>query len=102
MIETKTKIKAKEWDVGPELTDKVHKHLRKDLCVVRFLKADGTKREMLCTLHESFLPPRDPNVVPTARVATEKQMRQVMVWDVEAEGWRSFTLDRLLRLSVVI
>lgn len=101
-METKLKIRGKDWDAGPELMAKIQRYLAKELCVVRFRKADGTKREMVCTRHPSFLPLREERENEVSRVASPKQQRQVLVWDIEAEGWRSFTIDSFLRLSIVV
>lgn len=54
-----------------------------------FTKKDGTPRTMRCTLIESRIPeafhPKESNTV-----YTDEALR---VYDVEAEGWRSFRWD---------
>jgi hypothetical protein len=57
----------------------------KDLCIT-FTKADGTSREMHCTLVESRIPAEK---IPkgTGRPSTQTSQR---VFDVEKQEWRSF------------
>ena len=55
----------------------------------RFHKVDGSVREMNCTLK--------PNVVPTLNTLHERSsVGQVVVYDVDVEGWRTVTYDRVL------
>ena len=55
----------------------------------RFHKVDGSVREMNCTL--------DPNVVPPVNSLVETSTRdQLVVYDVDVEGWRTVTYDRVL------
>lgn len=54
-----------------------------------FTKADGTEREMRCTLREDLIQSTEKK---TER--TKKENADVMsVWDLEKSGWRSFRLD---------
>lgn len=55
-------------------------------CLLVFVKADGTVRQMLTT--------------PTGQ---EPRMRghAVPVWDAVAEEWRSFRIDRLLSVAIL-
>jgi hypothetical protein len=59
-----------------------------------FEKADGTLREMNATL--------DPQVLPEPVASDEEINRNrapneevQVVWDIDAQGWRSFRWDRL-------
>lgn len=63
--------------------------LTKSVLTVEFEKLDGTLRTMRCTL--------DPSVVPqTEGTSNRKPNDNVqVVWDVEAQGWRSFRIDRI-------
>ena len=68
--------------------------LHQGICEVVFTKADGTERTMKCTLSKSMLP------ADTRQVLTETEPRGgnpnlVTVWDTEANGWRSFAVDRV-------
>ena len=68
---------------------------------VTFTKKDGSERVMKCTL--------DPNVLPkqeikegdnrTERLKTDTVMP---VYDIEAKGWRSFTVRAVKRVEFAI
>jgi hypothetical protein len=59
---------------------------------VTFTKADGTTREMLCTLKEEFLPEVNPDTASSRKENDDV----VNVWDVEKDGWRSFRIDSVI------
>ena len=56
---------------------------------IEFLKADGSKRTMKATLQESVVPHVEPNTERKINPYTQ------VVWDTDANGWRSFRWDRL-------
>lgn len=65
---------------------------------IAFEKADGTLREMNATL--------DPQVLPEPVASDEEINRNrapneevQVVWDVDANGWRSFRWDRLKEIA---
>lgn len=64
---------------------------------VKFTKTDGTVREMICTLQESFTIPYEKK--------TDKQKPEnndiLAVWDVEKHAWRSFRVDSIISAEVV-
>lgn len=68
--------------------------LRKGVCRVEFVKKDGTIRVMLCTLEESKLPPS----VGSGRVSPETTLP---VFDIEADGWRSFIVANVISVTPV-
>lgn len=76
----------------------VKSQLREDLCQLRFVKDDGSKRVMLGTLNPTFLPP--PKKGKKADKAPGP-VQQVVVWDVEAQAFRSFRIERLLSIKTV-
>jgi hypothetical protein len=57
---------------------------------VVFTKKDGTERTMQCTL--------EPDVLPKIEVKEDKKTNRkqsdtsIAVYDIEAKGWRSFTI----------
>ena len=55
---------------------------------VRFTKTDGTKRVMLCTLVESYLPSRTGS-----GTAKPKPDTIVPVWSIIDQGWRSIRVE---------
>lgn len=64
--------------------------LENGVVTVTFAKADGSLREMRCTLMPGSLPPQ------LLQENTRKENLDVMsVWDVDANGWRSFRLDSI-------
>jgi hypothetical protein len=66
---------------------------------VTFTKRDGTERVMRCTLSPEMLPP----VVVTEDAEPKKQRKVneavMAVYDLEAAGWRSFTITSVTRVS---
>lgn len=77
--------------------------LKNNKLIVTFTKVDGTERKMYCTLMEEFLPkkeePKDGEEVKVKK--TRKVNPNVLpVWDIEAEGWRSFRIDNVTNFVV--
>lgn len=78
--------------------------LSQGISEVVFVKKDGTARTMLAT--------RDPVYLPPQPVLTEEQLAEKMakpkkaespdtfkLYDVEAKGWRSLTLENLVSVG---
>lgn len=66
---------------------------------VVFTKADGTERTMKCTLDPALLPKQE------VKESTDKPARKhneniLPVYDVEAEGWRSFRIKSIKEVRV--
>ena len=64
--------------------------LRENVLTIEFVKADGTKRKMQCTLADQY--------VAGYQFATESASRKknddvISVWDIEANAWRSFRIE---------
>ena len=68
--------------------------LRQGECEVIFTKKNGDEREMVCTLHPDYLPQVDPDA-PVGK--NNEHEGTVTVWDIEADGWRMFRIDSLVR-----
>ena len=68
--------------------------LHKEVCEVEFTKKDGSKRVMYCTLMPEYLPEYD-----SASTSTPPSEDIITVWDLEADGWRSFRMDRLIGIE---
>ena len=67
--------------------------LHEDKVTITFQKADGTLRNMLCTLKEDMLPQQiDLEETIQKKVSNPDACA---VWDIENQGWRSFRWDRL-------
>lgn len=76
--------------------DTLLRDLRVNLLEVHFTKANGETRVMRCTLQPHMLP-ESYRVDPKER-AEEKNFHNsnpeaIAVWDIEANGWRSFRID---------
>jgi len=76
--------------------DTLLRDLRVNLLEVHFTKANGETRVMRCTLQPHMLPESYRND-PKER-AEEKNFHNnnpdvIAVWDIEANGWRSFRID---------
>jgi hypothetical protein len=77
--------------------------LKQGICEMVFTKADGSDREMTCTLHSSRLPP-EPEANPDApvKVKAPEPDTVVTVWDVDAEGWRRFIIANVTQAPLLI
>lgn len=75
---------------------------------VEFLKADGTVREMRCTLDFDRIPQdKQPQDVPVEKLLETKKRRQpdehsLRVFDLDKGEWRSFRFDRLQKVGAEI
>ena len=82
---------------------------------VTFTKADGTDRDMKCTLNWELIPEKPPMAVMLysasivgrvdGLVTESKKPRKesdpavIKVFDMEAQAWRSFRMDRLKKIT---
>lgn len=78
--------KEKDWLKGV---------LREGIVTVDFVKKDGTARTMKCTLSENQIPVEN---VPKG-IGKAQNDEVLAVFDVEANGWRSFRYDSLTKIS---
>jgi uncharacterized phage-like protein YoqJ len=69
--------------------------LREQNVTIEFVKKDGTKRKMFCTLSESKIPAQH---VPK-NTGKAKSDEVLAVFDVENDGWRSFRWDSIKRIE---
>ena len=91
------------------MRDWVKSLLNKQEITVRFTKADGTDRDMKCTLNGDLIPPQPQKLtaVPVDGIVSEsaKKTRKepdpavIKVYDLEAQSWRSFRMDRLKKIT---
>jgi hypothetical protein len=101
-------------DAGKELMREWIKGLlHTNEITVTFTKADGTDREMLCTLNGTKIPLRP--LAPTTSTAPvdgivreSKKPRKapdphsIRVYDLEKQEWRSFRFDRLKKVTTTL
>lgn len=97
------------------IRDWVRTLLQTSTITVTFVKADGTDREMLCTLDHAKIPPAPVKTVnltagSTANIdglteSKEKKVRKqpdphsIRVFDLDKQEWRSFRFDRLKKIT---
>ena len=70
--------------------------LKRNLMKVVFTKANGEERIMNCTLHDSVLPEQ-----PIREIKKKENLEVLSVWDIDANGWRSFRMDSIKEVKVV-
>ena len=70
--------------------------LKRNLMKVVFTKANGEERIMNCTLHDSVLPEQ-----PIREIKKKENLEVLSVWDIDANGWRSFRIDSIKEVKVV-
>ena len=75
-----------------QIRDKLSRY---DICFVRFEKKDGTIRNMICTTKNSKIP-KDKK--PSGSMDYDKS-RQVRVFDIVAQEWRSMIPDNVLEID---
>ena len=82
---------------------------------VTFVKADGTVRDMRCTLDRDIIPPQPPrelNKAPVDGIVREdreiaallepEENHTQKVFDLDAGAWRSFRYDRLKKVTATM
>ena len=85
---------------------------------VTFVKADGTLRDMRCTLDRDKIPPQPPRAEKPARepsvdgiVREDREIAALIkpeenhtqkVFDLDASAWRSFRYDRLKKVTATM
>ena len=90
------------------IRDWVKSLLQKGPVTVTFTKADGTDREMHCTLSWEHIPPRQqPQDVTEEQLKESKPRKKpdehsIRVFDLDKQEWRSFRFDRLQKVSAEI
>ena len=90
------------------MRDWIKSLLQKSTITVTFTKADGTDREMQCTLDMARIP---PDKLPKGDVPVEDLLKEnkkprkepdphsLRVFDLEKNEWRSFRFDRLQKVT---
>lgn len=74
--------------------------LRMGLVTVTFTKKDGETRVMTCTLEESTIPEQHrPKPLAEGQEQRKRSDANLSVWDINAEGWRSFILANVTRVE---
>jgi len=87
---------------GIPTKEELYNLLEENILVVDFTKLNGDKRVMTCTLREDIKPKATKEDTISQKKVRETSDKVVSVWDVKAEGWRSFRYDRLNAVVEVI
>ena len=86
--------KGREW---------VKSMLRMGPGTVTFLKKNGEERKMLCTLSESLIPTEHlPKPLAEGTAPRKRSEDSLSVWDLNANGWRSFIYRNVLNFSFML
>lgn len=67
--------------------------LHRGVVEVRFRKVNGDERVMNCTLNTDIVPKYE------GTTTRKKNDNVLCVWDVDANGWRSFRLDSVSQFN---
>ena len=74
--------------------------LGQQVMTVDFVKKNGDRRVMVCTLSESLIPkdqlPKGKKEKKEDKDSTEDKL--CAVYDINAKGWRSFTWDKVNKI----
>ena len=73
--------------------------LRHNVVTVTFTKINGDERVMKCTLRSELIPnalTRNGDLVAERKSTSNN----VSVWDVNANGWRSFRVENVKNISI--
>jgi hypothetical protein len=96
------------------MRDWVKSLLNKQEITVSFTKADGTDRDMKCTLNWDLIPAKEvkTTVGPVDGIVKESAKPRhapkepdpavIKVFDLEAQAWRSFRMDRLKKITAEV
>jgi hypothetical protein len=80
--------------------DNLIDQLRNNVCKVEFTKVNGETRLMECTLKADVLPARP--VAESDKPARKQSDENLSVWDVNAQGWRSFKIANVVSFGVEV
>lgn len=74
--------------------EKLIETLQESTVIVTFKKLDGDERIMTCTKNLSSIPAENH-----PKGVKEGKPGNITVWDVNAQGWRSFVYDRVIKVE---
>ena len=73
---------------------KIQEQLQNGVALVTFTKADGSLRDMKCTLQPRLL----PTSLKESTINIDQESDVLRVYDLETDGWRSFKISRLISI----
>ena len=74
---------------------KIQEQLQNGVALVTFTKADGSLRDMKCTLQPRLLP---QHTAKEKTSAANENCDCLKVYDLQTDGWRSFKISRLISI----
>jgi hypothetical protein len=82
----------------------IHSNIRAELkseipLVVTFEKTDGEIREMTCTTNLNQIPPSEWPDKKLTEHLDNSELTTYRVYDLQKQGWRSFRLDSIIRIT---
>lgn len=81
---------------------KLKTQLNEGLVTVTFTKKNGEQRIMTCTLSSDIIPQHQlPKPIAEGTEPRKRDPDSLSVWDVNAEGWRSFIWENITDVKVV-
>lgn len=81
-------------NVRKQIRTEMIKELQAGTKVVTFTKVNGEQRVMTCTLDANLIP--DPIEIKADKSPKPVNEEVLPVWDVNANGWRSFRIDSVV------
>jgi len=105
-----TQYQEGDDQVKEQIREWVRGLLQNSEVTVTFTKADGTNRDMLCTLDHSRIPVSiakpvqsvDGIVRESRKPKKEPDPHSIRVFDLEKQEWRSFRFERLRKITAVL
>ena len=79
----------------------IQQALKENVVEVTFTKINGDERVMTCTLDSKLLPPATKDDAMSQKKVRELNEEVLSVWDVNAQGWRSFRVANVTRWTLV-
>jgi hypothetical protein len=76
--------------------DALVKLLNEQTVIVTFKKLDGDERIMTCTKNLTHIPEANH-----PKGVKEGKPGNITVWDTNAQGWRSFVYDRVIKVDLL-
>lgn len=94
-------LQTMEPDQIPQFREWLNGMLKLGIVTVTFAKSDGTMREMRATLDRAHIPTQP--IKEDTEPKTRKTNADVLaVWSVDDSDWRSFRLDRVQRVQLLL
>ena len=82
--------------------DDLLKDLKQHACEIQFTKVNGQPRKMRCTLRSEYLPVTDHQLQHLEEEHKKPEnLNSLAVWDLEANGWRSFRIDSVQYAQII-